>query len=160
MSAAQTTGLGRPTKADRFRLLPLLVLALTLPVIAGCPDLGVETPEDGVWHGYMSDSDYEVVTFNVESGVITTDNSTLDNDAAMIVKVPYSNVTITSYFYDNVDLSDNEFSFSRGDVTSASGKLTVEGIFTGSDQVAGSVSHEVDSFEWRGQLSYEWSAHR
>ncbi len=100
----------------------------------------------------------EVVTLYISGGAISSTGSPLDEGASLIIKLPYSGVTITNYVYDDIAINGKRFSFDRGSRTAVGGRIEIEGTFETSTRLTGTVSHDEDSFNARASLNYDWVA--
>lgn len=117
--------------------------------------------QNGVWHGIQAGTSYEAVTLNIVNNTITTAGSTLPGGAAMIVRFNYSNVEIVTSVYQDIPITNGQFSHTWGSVNTIGGRKTVSGTFGTASSVIGNASHEENSFGgFQGSMSYQWSANR
>lgn len=122
------------------------------------PPTGVQ---NGVWHGIQAGTAYEAITLNIVNNTITSAGSTLENGAAMIVRFNYTNVEMVLYVYQDIPITNGQFSHTWGSVNTIGGRKTVSGTFGSATSVNGSASHEENSFGgFTGSMSYQWSATR
>ena len=116
--------------------------------------------QNGVWHGFIDGTTYEAVTLNVRNNMITREGSTLPQGASMIVKYPYSNVTMVAYVYQDIPITNGAFSHTWGTISSVGGRKQVSGTFTSASTVVGTASHDENSTAFRANMSYKWNATR
>lgn len=123
--------------------------------------------KDGVWYGVLDGTNYVTVYLHVKNNVITGVSSPLDYGTSIIVKYPYSNVTIVNFVYDDVSISKNgEFYYTRGLVTSPGGKIVVSGTFLAPGEpdlpdqiILGYASHEEKSSNATASMQYNWTGY-
>ena len=152
-------GTGAVSQTTRTSVLSALAGTWTPPQPPQPPPTGT----DGLWQGYTTGYPDPVVQFNVKDGKITTTGSTLEYGASMIVVYPYSNVTMTTYFYADIPIgADGKFAYTTGTVTTMGGQKWVSGTITSATHATGTATHSENSgyLGFTGNLTYDWTADR
>lgn len=111
---------------------------------------GPPTTGEGNWIGTN-------VSMHVQDGMLTTTGSSLEEGAALIVTLPYGGVTITNFYYDDIPVTNNAFSFEIGTVSAPGGRVTVTGTFSG-NTCTGHVTHNENSFQFSGSMEYDYTS--
>ena len=115
---------------------------LTISVTPEIPPI-----EQGSWIGIISNTTYRAVYFAVSGDKIT---------GRTTVKFPFTGVTIECYIYDDINIRNSRFSYTRGIRTNAGGKLTINGTFTSGNSCTGTATYDEDSFAQRAYMNYDW----
>ncbi|MFC2119140.1 PKD domain-containing protein [Bacteroidota bacterium] len=126
-------------------------------------------PENGEWVGNYtgrSTADGDI-SFYINDGIITDEGSTIEFNMAgstftvsMFVNIYFSGVTITRFFYNDIQIDDASFEFTHGQVTSSGGKITVTGTFTSFNECEGTVTFDENSYSGSGHANFSYTAVR
>ena len=96
------------------------------------------------------------ISFYIKDSKITKTGS--PDERSITIVLPFSNVTMTKYFYDDIAIVNGSFTYTYGTKTSAGGLVTIQGTFSSENACTGTITYDENSSLWNANASYSWDA--